>query len=352
MIDWTSFVAPCFHLNPISNGSVLSVNVDGETEWETRKAYQAVGSHDSSVRIKTVAVNEQGHGTHIYVDGNPIKFMQGHNLFGTDNLHSLLYGFLSHLCPMPDLYLSPTDLDRERWAQGDIELSRVDCTYMFDVGSPDNANAWIRHAEQYATFSHRGKGQIGKGSTLYFGKHSRRSALKFYPKGEEFKKHAHPDFLLNPSLLDYANKSLRAEAVIRSMELKRLNLNLVKNWDTDTCSYLVNYYLKRLNMSEVKALVSDQSENLKPRLRAVYELWKLGHDIKSMYPSKTYYRYRNEIKKEIGIDIAVLQPSQKDDSMKNVVHFIRITEAKPMGIPDWAYGTDLYYEPPALKLVR
>lgn len=104
-------------------------------------------------------------------------------------------------------------------------------------------------------------------------------------------------------------------------------------------------------MSEVKALVSDQSENLKPRLKAVYELWKLGHDIKSMYPSKTYYRYRNEIKKEIGIDIAVLQPSQKDDSMKNVVPFVRIIEAKPMGIPDWAYGTNLYYEPPALKAV-
>lgn len=351
MIDWASFVAPCFHPKPISNGSVLSVNADGETEWETRKAYQAIGSHDSSVRIKTVAVNELGQGTHIYVDGNPIKFMQGHNLFGTDNLHSLLYGFLSGLCQIPGLCLSPTDLDRERWTQGDIELSRVDCTYMFDVGSSDNAKAWIRQAEQYATFSHRGKGQIGKGSTLYFGKNSRRSALKFYPKGEEFRKHAHSDFLLMPSLLDYADKSLRAEVVIRSMELKRINLNLLLNWDTGTCSDLVNDYLKRLNMSDIKALVSDQSENLKPRLKAVYELWKIGHDIKSMYPSKTYYRYRNEIKAQIGIDIAVLQPSQKDDSMKNVVPFVRIIEAKPMGIPDWAYGTDLYYEPPALKSV-
>ncbi|NGP69345.1 hypothetical protein G7B21_28970, partial [Klebsiella pneumoniae] len=23
-------------------------------------------------------------GTHIYFDGNPVKFLQGHNLFGTD----------------------------------------------------------------------------------------------------------------------------------------------------------------------------------------------------------------------------------------------------------------------------
>ncbi|MEY1581580.1 phage/plasmid replication protein, II/X family [Providencia manganoxydans] len=352
MIDWTSFVAPCFHSNPISNGIVLSINSSGETEWETRKAYQAVGSHDSSVRIKTVTVNEQGQGTHIYVDGNPIKFIQGHNLFGTDNLHSLLYGFLSHLCQMPDLCLSPTDLDRERWTRGDIELSRVDCTYMFDVGSPDNANAWIRQAEQYATFSHRGKGQIGKGSTLYFGKHSRRSALKFYPKGEEFKKHAHPDFLLNPSLLDYANKSLRAEAVIRSMELKRLNLNLVKNWDTETCSNLVNYYLKRLNMSEVKTFSSEKIDNLKPSLLSVYTLWKEGRDLRGMYSKAQFYRYRKALMDALSIDISVLPVSESIVDSSNVVHFIRITEAKPMGIPDWAYGTDLYYDPPALKLVR
>ncbi|MED5723852.1 phage/plasmid replication protein, II/X family, partial [Enterobacter hormaechei] len=127
----------------------------------------------------------------------------------------------------------------------------------------DNAKAWIRQAEQYATFSHRGRGQIAKGSTLYFGKNSRRSALKFYPKGEEFKKHAHPDFLLNPSLLDYANKSLRAEVVIRSMELKRLNLNLVKNWDTDTCSDIVNDFLKRLNMSEVRITPFEKIDSLK-----------------------------------------------------------------------------------------
>lgn len=351
MIDWASFVAPCFHLNPIDNGSVLSVNAHGETEWETRKAYQAVGSHDSSVRIKTVAVNELGQGTHIYVDGNPIKFMQGHNLFGTDNLHTLLYGFLSRLCQITELCLSPTDLDRERWNQGDIELSRVDCTYMFDVGSSDNAKAWIRQAEQYATFSHRGKGQIGKGSTLYFGKNSRRSALKFYPKGEEFRKHAHSDFLLMPSLLDYADKSLRAEVVIRSMELKRIALNLLRNWDTGTCSDLVNDYLKRLNMSEVKTFSSEKIDSLKPSLLSVYVLWKEGRDLRGMYSKAQFYRYRKALMDALSIDISVLPVNESATNKSNVVPFVRIIEAKPMGIPDWAYGTDLYYEPPALKSV-
>ena len=42
----------------------------------------------------------------------------------------------------------------------------------------------------------------------------------------------------------------------------------------------------------------------------------------------------------LGIDIATVQYKQPD----NVVPFIRIIEAKPMGVPDWAIGTDLYFD--------
>ena len=50
-------------------------------------------------------------------------------------------------------------------------------------------------AEMNATLSHRGRGQVTKGSTLYFGKSSRRSSVKFYAKGEEFQKALSCSFL-------------------------------------------------------------------------------------------------------------------------------------------------------------
>ena len=54
----------------------------------------------------------------------------------------------------------------------------------------------------------------------------------------------------------------------------------------------------------------------------------------------SFYRYRKALMDALGIDIATVQYKQPD----NVVPFIRIIEAKPMGVPDWAIGTDLYFD--------
>uniref|UniRef100_UPI003978696E phage/plasmid replication protein, II/X family n=1 Tax=Citrobacter freundii TaxID=546 RepID=UPI003978696E len=57
--------------------------------------------------------------------------------------------------------------------------------------------------------------------------------------------------------------------------------------------------------------------------------------------SKTaFYRYRKGLMDALGIDIATVQYKQAD----YVVPFIRFVEAKPMGVPDWAIGTDLYFD--------
>ncbi|RWT74335.1 phage/plasmid replication protein, II/X family, partial [Citrobacter freundii] len=63
-------------------------------------------------------------------------------------------------------------------------------------------------------------------------------------------------------------------------------------------------------------------------------------DLKSMLAHKTFYRYRNKLL-PFGVDIATVLPREKS----NVVPLVRVLEAIPMGIPDWAYGTPLYHQP-------
>ena len=48
----------------------------------------------------------------------------------------------------------------------------------------------------------------------------------------------------------------------------------------------------------------------------------------------TYYRYRKELL-EFGIDIANVQ--DVDKPLDNVVPLVRVLEALPASIPDWAY---------------
>jgi II/X family phage/plasmid replication protein len=341
MIDWVTCELPCFHREPIVGGSVTKIDQHGVIDWSTQIPLTVVGSHDSSLRIRTTRVDEYGQGTMIRVDGNPVKWLQGHNLFGTDDLLGLVGAMMDRLVPL--LGMAPTFMDRKHWQVGAYHLTRIDCTQMFDVGSTPNALAWIRQAEQSASLSHRGRGQITKGSTLYFGKHSRRWSLKFYAKGPEFEKHTSPALKTLPALSSYAERALRCEVVMRSMELKARGLDIAANWAENDPHAVTMGILGGLHMDDVTALTPERIDGLKPSLHAVYQLWKEGHDIRGMYPKPTFYRYRKQLLDALSIDIANVQP--RDAEPSNVVPFLRIIEAKPMGVPDWAVGTDLYHEP-------
>ena len=230
MIDWLTMVVPCKHPTPIDGGKVLCVDADGELSWESKKKRRVEGSFGGSIGVATAAHEGPDPCTHLWIDGNPAKWFQGHNLWGTDDLHGLAVATIEAL--VEQLGLTPTDEDRAAWAEGRIRLTRVDCTESFHLRSRAEVLAWLRSAEQTAHLSHRGRGQLVKGSTLYFGKNSRRWSLKLYSKGQEIraKGHGQDAVLALPHAVEWADKTLRAELTLRGMELQRLNLAYVGQW--------------------------------------------------------------------------------------------------------------------------
>ncbi|MBX8828371.1 phage/plasmid replication protein, II/X family, partial [Ochrobactrum sp. SFR4] len=63
--------------------------------------------------------------------GNPSKFMQGHNLFGTDDLVGLMNDVLEKICT--SLNLEPSTEDKISWLYGDYTISRIDLTAMREL---------------------------------------------------------------------------------------------------------------------------------------------------------------------------------------------------------------------------
>ncbi|MFX5191282.1 phage/plasmid replication protein, II/X family, partial [Acinetobacter baumannii] len=171
-----------------------------------------------------------------------------------------------------------------------------------------------------------------------FGKNSRRWALKCYSKGLEIlaKGHKLPPELAIPEMLEYAQKALRIEGVTRHLELKRRSLHVASNWDIDTAEELLLEYISKLEMSDVYMLKDDVLDSLPPRLRLTYQAWLNGDDLKTVLPRPTFYRYRKQIL-EYGVDISSKSPKEKS----NVIPLIRVLEAQPVGIPDWAYEKNL-----------
>lgn len=85
-------------------------------------------------------------------------------------------------------------------------------------------------------------------------------------------------------------------------------------------------------------------ETFRPSLRMAYQSWEAGADLRAILPKPTFYKYRAELLKH-EIDIATLVPRE----VSNVVPLFKSLEAKPVGVPDWAEGTPLYFEPRRMR---
>lgn len=341
MIDWLSGKIHFLHNSEqLPSGSVVSVDSDGSIEWQTNKRIVVKGSHDSTFTIRTDPTSEvlEGLFTRLEFSGNPVKFLQGHNVWGSSDLTGLAYE--SIIKALGSLGLELAEAERKVLFEGRFSISRVDINQMYSMGSLESVNQWL-HSAEFCARTRQGKGHFS-GSTLYFQKKSTRWSLKFYSKGSEIKASGHQlprEFLDAKSFHDYASDKLRAELTLRTKELKKLGLDTGSSWGDNEHVDVFQDYMGRLDMSEQKQL-DDLVLKLSNAFRSTYLTWKEGYDVKSLLPKNTFYRHRRVLL-EHGVDISI--PS--GNKPNNVIPLMRIIEAIPAEIPDWAYGTNYYFEP-------
>ncbi len=346
MIDWLTMQLPMRHAAPINGGEVVSIDIDGNLEWRTLKRKAVTGSHEIDLQVRT-CTHTPDYCSHLWISGNPAKFLQGHNLWGTDNIHLLAIATGERVADL--LNIDVHHDDHARWISGAIKLTRVDVTQMFQLRNQGEVLAWLRAAEQTGYMTHRGRGRLTNGSTLYYGQGSRRRTLKLYAKGLEVRANINkqPAIRELPHALEFADKALRVELELKAMELKRIGLDTIAAWSTDdgvpceaVTAALLRDELGNMTMTTTASLPPDVMQSLRPALRMAVQAWESGADLRQTLPRPTFYKYRKELL-PYSLDIATLLP--KDVS--NVVPLHRILEAKPVGVPDWAIGTPLYFEP-------
>ena len=329
MIDWVTMKVSCNHDGIISNGEVVSLSKDGDSiEWSLVKFLPVVGSHDATISIRSITQQT------IEISGNPAKWLQGHNLFGTNDLKRLVWLFFEELVKIPELKLKPTLEQLHAVKMGKLTVSRVDINETWFLKDRNEVLAWLRAAGQKMRLKHRGAGQF-KGDTLYWGKGSRRWFLKCYSKGDEInsKKSNFPNALRTPEMLEYAERALRLELVLKSNQLREWQLHEVSHWNSETGKMLLLGLIKGLEMSSNIRLTDSVIKTLPAGIAMAYMAWWGGADLKQMLAKNTFYRYRRKLK-EYDVDIGILRDSEQEDS--KVIPLMRVLEAEPVGIPDWA----------------
>jgi II/X family phage/plasmid replication protein len=336
VIDWLTLRA--FIDAPVDAGQVMSFTADGEIEWMAAKRATVQGSHSSKITVRRFSYDNS-----LEISGNPAKFFQGHNLFGTNDLRGLSRALVLAVCDRLDHTLSAEEL--RVLDEGFLTLTRVDCTESWNVGSLPRALNVVRALADSARFAHRGRGSMTQEGTVYWRQKSRFLASKAYAKGLELQVHKLPvDLAERDKLLEFAEGLVRFEFTLRSMWLKRQKLHLSRNWNTlgVTPQALHSELMNDLSVTDAE-IPGDELEKLPPSLRVIYAVWKSGIDLRRTLPRSTFYKRRKQLLTH-GIDISAVQP-KKDGS--NVVPLRLVIHAQPVSVPSWALRTPLYFEPKA-----
>jgi II/X family phage/plasmid replication protein len=95
-----------------------------------------------------------------------------------------------------------------------------------------------------------------------------------------------------------------------------------------------------MTMTTTRTLPDEVIETLTAAQHNAYLAWLAGNDLRDSMTRPSFYRLRAKLLVH-GIDISTLMPRD----VSNVVPLHRVLEAVPAGVPDWAVGTLLYFEP-------
>lgn len=325
MIDWVSAIIPCRHTQKLRGGKFMIIDSDGVIESSKDRYLSVEGSYSSKIVVKSLYWEDdkqyinQAYARHyftnppgyIYFSGNPVKFLKGHNLYGSTDVVKLMRDTLEIIFRQLDLH--PTKTDWHRIVTGDYPLTRVDINEMIPMRSLAQVLAWIRTTAHLSRSRHK-SGGILKGDTLYWGMDSRRWAMKVYAKGQEINAREHilpSEIPARKQLIKWAQNKLRWELVIRSPELKKQRLDSAAAFANADLRELFDSYKGRIIIPENIDLSPSVLTQLPRNLRSTYALWRSGEDLRQTLSKNTYYRHRRLLLAH-GVDIHVPHTTEQD----------------------------------------
>lgn len=195
--------------------------------------YESLGSDFTPMAVK-LYTNTTNCRPHVEIKGSPAKIMQGHNVFGSDDIEQCSFhmiGLLLSSIPQVAPYL---DLPN-------TEVRHIDCTYSSPVKHPNHIPKIIDYLSRISNGQTKPTADKKYRTTAYWGgENSRLLQLKCYGKYAEllnqrkdFIKDAKKgdvnaqkilDDVYTDELMSYAANLLRWEARIKARKLERMNI--------------------------------------------------------------------------------------------------------------------------------
>ena len=317
MIDRIHFTIAIGKHNPIANTFLIELDESGELVKESCKSIKL----KSDSKELSLWIRSSDNNTSIEIITSPNKYLYGHNLYGSSDIHllidSVIKKSLSTICRED---LIPVAI------KADKELLGIDINSMLTIS---NVSYYLESLPQRLNTN----ASITKMSnTIYVGNHKKSdTAFRIYDKFIE-RQDKHKLQHLSAGEINYLEDKLRVELILSHRELQKLNLTKLSDWNTDTATHIYYTYKERLK------LMRDSNEDLSllDSIEAGYFCrYKYTGDPASLIiPNKnSRTKYRNSIKEKIGIDIFKPYVEQIETS-NPLIQMVSPNSLPTNGIPD------------------
>lgn len=319
MIDWLDFTIELQHPT-IEQGGFVVFDHTGEITRGSQIGRRVEGSFSSTIEVSSISsipfysdvmlelglykgIDNATQSSAIAFRGNPTKYLQGHNVIGTDCMRALASETVKDVFPKLGLSNRLMKKALRKINDFDFYVTRIDITKMFDLGSDNNVNDYLYMMP--LTVKARGDRCDYTKSTFYVGKHSTIWTFKFYNKLKELlsksKHHRLNPIFNDTNLLQFIEGKLRAELTLRKKELDRLKLTSAKHLHSKL-NELFNEYIGRFTMTNQTANF-DKLNTLSNTYRATYYDWEKGLNMKSRLKNSSFYVHK-KVLLGIGVDIS------------------------------------------------
>lgn len=323
MIDWITAQIEAtsdgvsgggFKPHLFDTGRFMKLDSAGTVLENFSSRYISPGSFDSSLTYRAPYPHV------LEMSGNPVKFFQGHNLFGSaDRLGLFLEaGLASNV--ISDHFLEDPDPHTNRFPNPDMweqfeflrpKFTRLDLTRSYRFSDNARAREWIRGCAASARTKH--KAGLRREGTVYFGQASTRWAFKIYHKFDEInsgiKGHRLSDRFTAAevkALTAWSEGIVRFELTLRTPEIKKLAYDFTPSdvWDSYFSKISFNDNERLFLMDDLEALVDLDGKSMPGHLKMAVIAWRAGNDLRTIYSHNQYYRNLKALR-AWGFDVSV-----------------------------------------------
>lgn len=291
-IDWIHVVVPVKH-DPYKLSTGITINVGNDLDFDSAthhfKPRIIKNSCGNTLWIKSSTENS------IEISGNVFKFLNQHNVNGSNNLIGLVKEIVLYLQSI-DIGVYPDSSDFNNIDKGNFRLFRVDVNKPLFFLTKNEALEYLRFLKKQASYPYRKKEVFENG--VYFGMKSKRWVLKFYHKGSEVNKNGNLDD--TNELKALADLMIRAEISIKSRQLNEWDLKFGYQWESsDVPEKLMQNIVSKLILPNRE---EDINEIKTPSHKRFYKAC-LNGDMESDYSLRTIQRYKKTFLTNYGINI-------------------------------------------------